>query len=394
MDSLSVANGSFLLDLYKKLIQTSEGNIFFSPWSITSVLAMVHMGARGRTASQMAEVLRFNASPEESERSSQEPGLSKDETTNSQFQELISKINQPKNTYLLKTANRVYGEKTFDFNSEYLQLTKKYYHAELQPVDFLNAAEQVREQINVWVEKQTNNKIKNLLPKDSVGAQTALVIVNAIYFKGKWDQRFEKANTTEKPFRLSKTQSKPVQMMFLKGTFPTFYIDILRVRILELPYENNDVSMFIMLPKDIEDESTGLELLEKELTYERLSIWTSPEMMQKRKVELHLPRIKLEESFDLKSTLSSMGMKDAFIPAQANFSGMSKKGDLFLSEVYHKSFLEINEEGTEAAAASAATVVIRSSQQPIKIEANHPFIFLIWHKATKTTLFFGRFSAP
>ncbi|CAI5780094.1 SERPIN domain-containing protein [Podarcis lilfordi] len=394
MDSLSVANGSFLLDLYKKLIQSSEGNIFFSPWSITSVLAMVHMGARGRTASQMAEVLRFNASSEESERPSQEPGLSKDETINSQFQELISKINQPNNTYLLKTANRVYGEKTFDFNSEYLQLTKKYYHAELQPVDFLNAAEQVRDQINVWVEKQTDNKIKNLLPKDSVGAQTALVIVNAIYFKGKWEKRFEKANTTEKPFRLSKTQSKPVQMMFLKGTLPTFYIDILRVRILELPYENNDVSMFIMLPDDIEDESTGLEMLEKELTYERLSIWTSSDMMQKRKVELHLPRIKLEESFDLKSTLSSMGMKDAFIPGQANFLGMSKKGDLALSEVYHKSFVEINEEGTEAAAASAATIVIRSSQKPIKFEANHPFIFFIKHKATKTTLFLGRFSSP
>nr|XP_028593694.1 serpin B10-like [Podarcis muralis] len=394
MDSLSVANGSFLLDLYKKLIQSSEGNIFFSPWSITSVLAMVHMGARGRTASQMAEVLHFNASSEESERPSQEPGLNKDETINSQFQELISKINQPNNTYLLKTANRVYGEKTFDFNSEYLQLTKKYYHAELQPVDFLNAAEQVRDQINVWVEKQTDNKIKNLLPKDSVGAQTALVIVNAIYFKGKWEKRFEKANTTEKPFRLSKTQSKPVQMMFLKGTLPTFYIDILRVRILELPYENNDVSMFIMLPDDIEDESTGLEMLEKELTYERLSIWTSSDMMQKRKVELHLPRIKLEESFDLKSILSSMGMKDAFIPGQANFLGMSKKGDLALSEVYHKSFVEINEEGTEAAAASAATIVIRSSQKPIKFEANHPFIFFIKHKATKNTLFLGRFSSP
>ncbi|XP_033010344.1 serpin B10-like [Lacerta agilis] len=394
MDSLSVANGSFLLDLYKKLIQSSEGNIFFSPWSITSVLAMVHTGARGSTASQMAEVLRFNASSEESERPSQEPGLSKDETINSQFQELISKINQPKNTYLLKTANRLYGEKTFDFDSEYLQLTQKYYHAELQPVDFLNAAEQVRDQINIWVEKQTDNKIKNLLPKDSVGAQTALVIVNAIYFKGKWEKRFEKANTTEKPFRLTKTLSKPVQMMFLKGTFPTFYIDILRVRVLELPYENNDVSMFIMLPEKIEDESTGLEMLEKELTYERLSIWTSPEMMQKRKVELHLPRIKLEESFDLKSTLSSMGMKDAFIPRQANFSGMSKKGDLALSEVYHKSFLEINEEGTEAAAASAATIIIRSSQQPIQIKADHPFIFLLKHRATKTTLFFGRFSSP
>ncbi|XP_061446485.1 heterochromatin-associated protein MENT-like isoform X3 [Rhineura floridana] len=328
MDSLSVANGDFTLELFKNLNQSSQGNnVFYSPWSISSALAMVYMGARNSTADQMAKVLHFNATKDFGS-SSQKPGVGQDETPHSEFQELISEINQPRSTYVLKTANRLYGEKTFSFIGlrsteagvisiyirsrivhetqtveEYLQLAKKYYHAEPQAVDFLNSSEQVRGQINAWVETQTDSKIKNLLPKGAVDSQTALVLVNAIYFKGKWKTQFQKKNTTEKPFRLSKTKSKPVQMMFLKDKFPAFYVDTLRVYILELPYINNELSMLILLPEDITDESTGLELLEKELTYERLSIWTSPEMMEKTEMELHLPRIKLEESYDLKSTL-------------------------------------------------------------------------------------------
>ncbi|XP_061446478.1 serpin B10-like isoform X2 [Rhineura floridana] len=394
MDSLSVANGDFTLELFKNLNQSSQGNnVFYSPWSISSALAMVYMGARNSTADQMAKVLHFNATKDFGS-SSQKPGVGQDETPHSEFQELISEINQPRSTYVLKTANRLYGEKTFSFIGEYLQLAKKYYHAEPQAVDFLNSSEQVRGQINAWVETQTDSKIKNLLPKGAVDSQTALVLVNAIYFKGKWKTQFQKKNTTEKPFRLSKTKSKPVQMMFLKDKFPAFYVDTLRVYILELPYINNELSMLILLPEDITDESTGLELLEKELTYERLSIWTSPEMMEKTEMELHLPRIKLEESYDLKSTLRSMGMKDAFSQSQANFSGMSKKNDLVLSEVFHKSFVEINEEGTEAAAATAVVVEIRSSLRPIKIEANHPFLFFIRHNRTKSILFFGKFCSP
>ncbi|XP_060630714.2 serpin B10-like [Anolis sagrei] len=394
MDTLTTANGNFTLDLFKKLNQSSQGkNIFFSPWSIMSALGMVFMGARNNTATQMAEVLHFIMA-KGMERSSEEQDLSEGETIHSLFKELISEINQPKRTYVLKTANRLYGEKTFTFVDEYLQFVKKYYHAEPQSVDFLHAAEQVRGQINSWVERQTDNKIKNLLPDGAVDSQTALVLVNAIYFKGMWDKQFQKENTTEKSFRLSKIQSKPVQMMFLKEKFPAFYIDTLKVFILELLYVSKELSMFILLPEDITDESTGLELLEKELTYERLSVWTSPEMMENIEVELQLPKFKLEERYDLKSTLSRMGMKDAFSQGQANFSGISSKNDLFLSEVFHKSFVEVNEEGTEAAAATGAVVVIRSSMRPVKIVADHPFLFFIRENKNKNILFFGRFCSP
>ncbi|KAJ6664531.1 hypothetical protein lerEdw1_007188 [Lerista edwardsae] len=387
MDSLSISNGNFTLDLFKKLDQSFQGqNLFFSSWSISSALSMVCLGARNNTATEMARVLHFSAKETESSPSSQD--LSQGEGIHGKFQKLLEEINQPKSTYLLKVANRLYGEKTFPFLcsnidviskkfdtgtgektripstsqaqpifsygcidaclsvfQEYMQLVKKYYHAEPQAVDFLRAAEEVRGQINAWVEKETNNKITNLLPQGAVDSRTALVLVNAIYFKGQWKTRFQKRNTTVMPFRLSKTKSKPVQMMFLKNKFRTFFVETLMVYILELPYVNDELSMFILLPEDITDDTTGLELLEKELTYERLSTWTSPEMMDQMEVEVYLPRIRLEENYDLRSTLNSMGMTDAFSQSRANFTGMSKENNLFLSAVYHKSFVEVNEEG-------------------------------------------------
>ncbi|XP_067418674.1 serpin B10-like isoform X3 [Emydura macquarii macquarii] len=379
MDSLSASNGSFTLDLFKKLNISFKGkNIFFSPWSISSALAMTYVGAKGNTATQMAEVAFFN----------------KAEDIHSQFQALISLINKPQTSYLLKTANRLYEEQTFQFCSKYIEFVKEYYHAEPQAVNFIKAAEQVRKEINSWVESQTEGKIQNLLPKGAVDSNTALVLVNAIYFKGKWEKRFLDENTSEHPFRMSKTKTKPVQMMFLKDTFPICYLETMKVKIAELPYVNNDLSMLILLPDDIDDKSTGLEQLERELTYEKLSKWTSPEMMEKIEVEVFLPRFKLEESYDLKSTLSSMGMRDAFNQGQADFTGMSEKKDLYVSQVFHKTFVEVNEEGTEAAAATAAVVVVRTSVNRVQFKADHPFLFFIRHNQTKSILFFGRFCSP
>uniref|UniRef100_A0A8C3FU40 Serpin B10 n=1 Tax=Chrysemys picta bellii TaxID=8478 RepID=A0A8C3FU40_CHRPI len=355
MDSLSASNGSFTLDLFKKLNESFKGkNIFFSPWSISSALAMTYVGAKGNTATQM------------------ESEDCKAEDIHSEFQALISLINKPQTSYLLKTANRLYEEQTFQFHSPLAVL-----HWNKNTILLL-----------------LKGKIQNLLPRGSVDPNTALVLVNAIYFKGKWEKRFLNENTSENLFRLSKTKTKPVQMMFLKDTFPICYLETMKVKIAELPYVNNDLSMLILLPDDIEDKSTGLEQLERELTYEKLSKWTSPEMMKTTGVELFLPRIKLEESYNLKSTLSSMGMKDAFSQSQADFKGMSEHNDLFLSQVFHKSFVEVNEEGTEAAAASAVVVVVRSSLNHVRFKADHPFLFFIRHNKTNSILFFGRFCSP
>uniref|UniRef100_A0A8C8VRA6 Serpin B10 n=1 Tax=Pelusios castaneus TaxID=367368 RepID=A0A8C8VRA6_9SAUR len=311
------------------------------------------------------------------------------EDIHSEFQALISSINKPQNSYLLKTANRlIYFKANFLSFQGYVEFVKKYYHAEPQTVNFKNAAEQVRKEINSWVEKQTEGKIQNLLPEDAVDANTALVLVNAIYFKGKWEKRFLNENTTENPFRLSKTKTKPVQMMFLKDTFPMYYLETMKVQIAELPYVNNDLSMLILLPDDIDDKST-----ERELTYEKLSKWTSPEMMEKIKVEMFLPRFKLQESYNLKPTLISMGMQDAFNQRKANLTGMSQKNNLFVSQAFHKSFVEVNEEGTEAAASTGVVIEVRSSNA-VKFKADHPFLFFIRHNQSKSILFFGRFCSP
>uniref|UniRef100_A0A8C3FRY1 Serpin domain-containing protein n=1 Tax=Chrysemys picta bellii TaxID=8478 RepID=A0A8C3FRY1_CHRPI len=244
MDSLSASNGSFTLDLFKKLNESFKGkNIFFSPWSISSALAMTYVGAKGNTATQM------------------ESEDCKAEDIHSEFQALISLINKPQTSYLLKTANRLYEEQTFQFH----KFVKNYYHAEPQAVNFKKAAEQVRKEINSWVESQTEGKIQNLLPRGSVDPNTALVLVNAIYFKGKWEKRFLNENTSENLFRLSKTKTKPVQMMFLKDTFPICYLETMKVKIAELPYVNNDLSMLILLPDDIEDKSTVKCLIIKSL---------------------------------------------------------------------------------------------------------------------------------
>uniref|UniRef100_A0A8C3JJH4 Serpin B10 n=1 Tax=Calidris pygmaea TaxID=425635 RepID=A0A8C3JJH4_9CHAR len=371
--SLSVSTNSFTLDLYKKLNETSKGqNIFFSPWSIATALAMVHLGAKGDTATQMAQVSSEIT-----------------ENIHSGFKELLSAINKPRSSYLLKTANRLYEEKTYPFLPKFLQLITSYYNAKPQAVNFKTAAEQARTLINSWVENKTERKIQDLLPAGSVNSDTVLVLVNAIYFKGNWEKKFLEKNTSERPFRLSKTKTKPVQMMFLRDMFLIFHETTMKFKIIELPYVANELSMFILLPDDINDNTTGLE----RLTYRKLAEWTESANMIKAEVDLYLPKLKLEENYDLKSTLSSMGIRNAFDPVQADFTGMSAKKDLVISKVIHKAFVEVNEEGTEAAAATGV-LVLRSKAPAMTFKADHPFLFFIKHNKSQTILFFGRLCSP
>uniref|UniRef100_A0A8C3TL40 Serpin B10 n=1 Tax=Catharus ustulatus TaxID=91951 RepID=A0A8C3TL40_CATUS len=379
METPSVSTNSFTLDLYKKLNETSKGqNIFFSPWSIATALAMVHLGAKGDTATQMTK-LPFKV-------------MCGAENIHSGFKKLLSDINKRRTTYLLKSANRLYEEKTYPLLPEFLQLITRYYNAKPQAVNFKRAAEQVRAQINSWVENRTERKIQSLLPAGSLHSRTVLVLVNAIYFKGKWEKKFLEKNTSEMPFRISKTKTKPVQMMFLKDTFFILHETTMKFRIIELPYVKNELSMFVLLPDDISDNTTGLELV-KELTYEKLAEWTKSDNMMKAEVDLYLPKLKVEENYDLKSPLSSMGIQNAFDPSQADFTGMSVKKDLFISQVIHKAFVEVNEEGTEAAAATAV-LMMRSRVPTMTFKADHPFLFFIRHNKSQTILFFGKFCSP
>uniref|UniRef100_A0A7N9CC35 Serpin B6 n=1 Tax=Macaca fascicularis TaxID=9541 RepID=A0A7N9CC35_MACFA len=305
------------------------------------------------------------------------------------FQSLLTEVNKTGTQYLLRTANRLFGEKSCDFLSSFRDSCQKFYQAEMEELDFISAVEKSRKHINSWVAEKTEGKIAELLSPGSVDPLTRLVLVNAVYFKGNWNEQFDKENTEERRFKVSKNEEKPVQMMFMQSTFKKTYIGEIFTQILVLPYVGKELNMIIMLP----DETTDLRTVEKELTYEKFVEWTRLDMMDEEKVEVSLPRFKLEESYDMESVLCSLGMTDAFELGKADFSGMSK-ADLCLSKVVHKSFVEVNEEGTEAAAATAAIMMMRCARFVPRFCADHPFLFFIQHSKTNGILFCGRFSSP
>ncbi|XP_063154876.1 serpin B6-like [Candoia aspera] len=378
MDSPSAANTAFGLKLFKQLSANDPTkNLLISPLSIYSALPMVLLGARGNTQVQMSKVLSIS-----------------NNEVHQRFEKLISEINKPGANYVLSLANRLFGETSYDFLASFIDSTQKFYHAGLEKLNFIQAPEDSRRHINAWVEEKTSGKIRDLLAPGIIDSLTRLVLVNAIYFKGNWANKFNKDRTQERPFMINKNESKTVQMMFKKAKYNTGYISDYSTAILEMPYVDNELSMIILLPDNIEDNSTGLEKLEREITYEKLLDWINPKMMDLREIELFFPKFKLEEKYDLKPVLRSMGMTDAFDVAKSNFSGMSTNDDLVLSEVVHKSFIEVNEEGTEAAAATAAVMMLRCAYMVPRFNADHPFLFFIKHLSTNTILFFGRCSSP
>ncbi|NWR66683.1 SPB10 protein, partial [Bucorvus abyssinicus] len=409
MELASTSVGKFTLDLFNKLNETERGkNIFFSPWSISSALVLMYLGAKGVTATEMAKVLHFTqaagaegsssvvrSSRGRPKRRKMDPEHKQAENIHSGFKELLTAINKPRSSYSLKSANRIYMEKTFALLPRYIQLSKNYYKAEPHKVNFKTAPDQSRREINAWVEKQTEGKIKNLLSSQDVASSTKLILVNAIYFKAEWKETFKAENTNLQPFRLSKNKTKPVKMMYMRHTFPVLIMEAMNFKMIELPYVQHELSMFILLPNDIKDSSTGLEQLERELTYEKLSEWTDPKKMTETLVDLYLPKFKMEEEYKLRDSLWSMGMHSAF-GGSADFSGMDETGEVVISEAIHKSFVAVDEKGTEAAAATAFISVTSPgpTTQVLKFKVDHPFHFFIRHNKSKSILFFGRCCTP
>ncbi|NXX13033.1 SPB10 protein, partial [Podargus strigoides] len=407
MELASTSVGKFAVDFFNKLNESHKGkNIFFSPWSISSALGLMYLGAKGNTATEMAAVLYFTqgagaegssvARPSRGrpKRRKMDPEHKQAEHIHSGFKELLTAINKPRSTYSLKTANRIYVEKTFLLLPTYIQLSKNYYKAEPQMVNFKTAPEQSRKEINSWIEKQTEGKIKNLLSSQDVVSSTKMILVNTVYFKAEWEVKFQAGKTDLQPFRVSKNKTKTVKMMYMRATFPVLIMETMNFKIIELPYVKHELSMFILLPDDIKDSTTGLEQLERELTYEKLLEWTDSKKMTNTLVDLYLPKFTMEERYDLSDNLLSMGMHSAF-SHNADFSAMAKKGDVLISKVIHQSFVAVDEKGTEAA---AVTAVITFTSGPLgnalKFKIDHPFHFFIRHNKSKSILFFGRFCSP
>ncbi|XP_065791273.1 serpin B3-like isoform X2 [Muntiacus reevesi] len=369
MSSLGEAIIHLAIDLFHQIRKSKKENIFYSPFSISSALAMTYLGARENTASEMQKVLHFNEITENPRGRATRNLVEKPGNVHHHFQKLLTELKKSTDAYELSVANRLYGEKEFPFLQEYMDNVKKFYLASVESADFKNAAEESRKMINSWVESQTNEKIKDLFPKDSLDSSTALVLVNAVYFKGQWNQEFKKENTVDEKFWLNKD---------------------VQAKILEIPYKGDELSMTVLLPNEVD----GLQELEDQLTAEKLIEWTSPQNMGKRQVDLYLPRFKVEESYDLVPTLQALGMVDAFRDEVADFSGMTGRRDLVVSKVVHKCFVKVAEEGTEAAAASGVEITVRAGRNSESFRCDHPFLFLIKHVETNSILFCGRVSSP
>ena len=272
----------------------------------------------------------------------------------------------------------------YGFLKEFLDLTQANYGAGLKEVDFVKAAEAVRKTINAWVEKQTQEKIKNLIKRGILDADTCLVLTNAIYFKGNWASRFNNRYTKDSPFTIAPGESVEVPMMFRSGKFKFLEEDTFHM--LELPYVDDELSMVVLLPKEIE----GLGELQNSLSTGNLKAWLGN--LRKQEVRVYLPRFKTTSEFMLAEVLKFMGMTDAF-SGRADFSGMTGRKELFISAVIHKAFVEVNEKGTEAAAATAV-VMKRGGPRGGVFRADHPFIFLIRDNRSGSILFLGRLVNP
>ncbi|XP_071592691.1 ovalbumin-related protein X-like [Heliangelus exortis] len=393
MGSISAANAEFSFDVFKELkVHHANDNIFYSPLSIIAALAMVYLGARGKTEDQMEKVLHFDKIAGLGgtiQTKGQKAKCGKSMNIHILFKELLSDISAPKGNYSLRIANRLYAEKTSPILPIYLKCVKKLYRAGLEMVNFKTAPDQARWLINSWVKNQTNGQIQDFLEPGSVDLNTVLVLVNAVYFKGIWKTEFKEEHTREMPFSVTEQESRPVQMMYQNGTFKVAVVAAEKVKILELPYASGELSMLVLLPDDV----SGLEQLENEISFEKLTEWTSPNVMEKKRVKVYLPRMKIEEKYNLTSVLEALGLTDLFSPL-ANLSGISSSDSLKVSEAIHEAYMEVNEEGTEISGSAGVMGVIKHSSEFEEVRADHPFLFLIKHNPTNSILFFGRYRSP
>ncbi|MDY6986052.1 MAG: serpin family protein [Candidatus Thermoplasmatota archaeon] len=368
VDRVVDANNLFALDLFSQLKKKNEsGNIFFSPYSISVALTMTYEGARGETAEEMENLLHI---PED------------DYIRRQNFARIINEINREDKKYELSTANALWAQKNYNFLEEYLKIVEMYYGGRVTNLDFVGETEESRQTINRWVEEQTNNRIKELLHEGDIDLLTRLVLTNAIYFKGRWLLQFDPEDTMELKFTSIDGEKKSAPMMRVKGEFN--YGETDEGQILEMLYEDEDLSMVFILPEDIRSA-------EENLTPEKLSEWK--DAMVKQEVEVLIPRFKLETRYNMKETLKEMDMILPFSD-DADFSGMDGTHHLKIDNVIHQAFIEVTEEGSEAAAATAVVIVAMGMPTVPVFRADHPFIFLIQQRDTGSILFMGRVGDP
>jgi serpin B len=371
-------NNAFAVDLYGQL-SAQPGNLFFSPESVSTAFGMAYAGAHGQTATEMARVFHFTLPPDRLH-----PAMGS----------LLAGMNSPHQGYALSVADALWAEQDANFLPAYLKLVQTNYGAGFHPVNFKTAPDSVRGTINQWVEKQTNDKIQNLLGPGTVTALTRLILTNAIYFKGAWADQFSKNATENKGFHLSAGKTIQAPTMYNSGSY--YYLKGPSFQALLLPYEKDEISMLILLPDNID----GLPALEHSLSAGNLEKWVAS-LSYAHEVIVSLPRFKITQQFELSSTLENLGMKTAFDPNAADFSAMTGDRSLVISAAIHKAYIDLDENGTEAAAATAvvmgmamAAPPLSPPPPPIVFTADHPFLFLIRDNKSGAILFMGRVTDP
>ena len=367
----------FAINLYHELAK-GDGNVFFSPISIQSALAMTSEGARGETAKQMAGVIQIGDSKA--------------------FSQMLSEIqrapvkDQPRMT--LTIANAIWAQEAYPFDPAYVALVRKQFAAEARGLDFAQS-EASRQIINKWVEDKTNNKIKDLIAQGMITQDTRMVLTNAVYFNADWASQFKDYATTDAPFMLSDPEaggkSKTVKMMRQVNKYG--YADARTHHVVSLRYAGSDQAMVLMVPKKV----NGLAKVEASLTPASLSKALSG--LASRKIDLSMPRFKIEQSAALGDVLKKMGMELPFDGEKADFSGMTTAEKLSISAVVHKAFCKVDENGTEAAAATAVLMEATSAppmeeEKPLEIRADRPFLFAIVDLSSQAVLFMGRVADP
>ena len=372
VDDMVDANNQFGIDILQKLIEEDDGNIFISPYSIFTALSMTYEGARGNTADEMADVLHL---PEN------------DPVRLASFARIQNDINKGSTEYDLATANAIWPKTQYEWKELFIDTIKQYYYGKVQELDYIADPEACRETINTWVENQTNDKIMDLIPQGMIDSMTYMVLTNAIYFKGEWVYEFNEDDTEDRPFHAPGGDVE-VPMMFLKveddDKLPYYEDD--DVQAIELPYKGDGLSMVIVLPKDGDIDSYV-----KDINLNTISDINNG--FYDAEMEIHIPKFKLETKYELVPTMKQLGMNDAFGPA--DFSGMSDQGEApYISNIVHQTFIEVDEKGTEAAAATAVVMRETSAGNQHFFNANSPFLYIIKQNDTGNILFMGTMKDP
>ncbi|KFO33706.1 serpin B7 isoform X3 [Fukomys damarensis] len=363
MASLAAANADFGFNLLREM-DNSQGNenVFLSFLSIFTALSLVRLGARGDCAHQIDKPrLQF------------------------QLKKVLSDINASHKDYELSIANGLFAEKEFDINENYIECAEKLYKAKVNRVDFTNDIEDTTYRINKWIKDETHGKIKKVFSDNGISSSAVMVLVNAVYFKGKWKLAFNKNETIKCHFKSPKCSKQAVPMMHQERRFNLTTIQDPPMQVLQLLYHGG-ISMYILLPE------SDLSHIEKRLTFRNLMNWTNPRKMKSQYVDVFLPKFKIEKNYEMKHHLEALGLKDIFDESRADLSGIASGGRLYISKLMHKSYIEVTEEGTQATVTTENNIVEKQLPESTVFKVDHPFLFVI--RKNDIILFSGKVSCP